>query len=288
MKQIKAISKCSWRDFDFVLIVTMVLAGLSFAVNSLAAEIVVAKSTFDGGPHDDAGDPLFDNWTAMECANPGVCPIFGEAVLPKGPKFFHNDGAPPPGTEGSPFGDFPGLGNLEIVDPSGTTTGLFDAPAEFTGVVAADLWFQFDWKINGITFDNNDPGLPPFLVDVVPLFYLLDGAALLIYVMDEGDVTTNAWDAMDIPLTPNGSPGHPGFWVTQAGVDDGTGFADVFAAPGVDELRIWGELTFDDPEADGVQLDNVELIMHVVPVPAALPLMLSALFGLSFIARRRA
>ncbi len=245
------------------------------ALNASAAGVILAESTFD------PGSPNFDTWTAVQCNNPGVCPLFGgeAALVAGGAKFFHNAAG------GSPFGPFPGAGNLETIDPDDDTAALFNAPGKFTSVIAAGQTLSFDYKINGTEFDNDDPGNP--FPDLVPLLYLQNGGAVMVYAVPEllATLTLGLWFEWDIPLVPNG-PMHtgPGAWFTALGPDDGTTFAAVFGG-GEPVLRIWGELTKDVLEADGVQLDNVQLT--VIPVPAALPMMLAGLVAVGAAARRR-
>lgn len=233
---------------------------------------VIAESTFDNG------SPDFDGWTAVECTNFGFCPLTGgEAPLVAGGINFSHSAI-----GGSPLGPFPGGGNLQAVDPGATTAALFNAPAAFTSALAQGLILSFDLKINGLVFDNDGTPFP----DLVPLLYLDNGAAAMLYAVPEAVAATalNTWASFSLALVPNGDPlAGPGGWFTVLGADDGTAFNAIFA--GSDPvLRFWGELTIDAPEADGVQLDNVRLSM--VPLPAALPLMLTALAGLGWFRRR--
>ncbi|MEM7466091.1 MAG: hypothetical protein AAF387_04335, partial [Pseudomonadota bacterium] len=113
-----------------------------------------------------------------------------------------------------------------------------------------------------------------------------------VYAISIADAPTvlpfGSWERHMFPIVPNGdAEAGPGTWFafgggSLIGADDGTGFDAAFAGPST-RLRIWGELTKDAPEADGSQLDNVRIT--VVPVPAALPMMLSAIAG--FLAWRR-
>lgn len=87
---------------------------------------------------------------------------------------------------------------------------------------------------------------------------------------------------------PNADDPGLGEWYDAGGLASTTAFNAIFDSANPLELRIWGELTNDMDDIDGVQIDNVRLISHVVPIPAALPLMLCALAGLGFAGRRRA
>ena len=238
MNAIKIFPDCLQRSIDFVPIVAMVVAALTLATNSYADLLW----TFDPGEN-------FDGWTAMEVNNPGT-PFFGDvgSLAPGGDKFFHDTADP------SDIEPLPNLGYLEIIDPDAATTGLLVAPMELTTVLAPGQDLLFDLKINGLEFDNDDAGP---LQNLVPLFHISNAALTIIYAVPEGDINLNEWQRWDIPLGPTNGPGvDPGFWVAQdnstgaAGIDDGTAFGLVLG--GIDPLgvRIWGESTIDDPEAE--------------------------------------
>ncbi|MGR8950483.1 MAG: PEP-CTERM sorting domain-containing protein, partial [Gammaproteobacteria bacterium] len=174
-----------------------------------------------------------------------------------------------------------GDGHLKIIDPSSGTTGLYDAPSKFSSAIAPGTVLELDFKVFGGSYDNAGTGL-------VPLFYVerAGTSAGALYSLPEAAIPIGTWLEFSIPIVPNGDAlAGPGAWFgfTGGGLsltpDDGTAFD--FAFGGTNPvLRIFGELTKDAPDADGTQLDNVRL--SAVPVPAALPMMLSALaaFGL--------
>lgn len=232
----------------------------------------LAESTFDPGMD-------FDGWTGVECGNPGLCPLIisGELGPLPASEFFHDT------TDPQPFEA--GAGYLEIVDPSSGTTGLYDAPSEFTSVLAPGTALEFDLKINGGSYDNGGSGL-------VPLFYVesLGTGTGALYAVPEAAAPIGPWLEFNIPIVPNGDPlAGPGFWfgftptaLDFGSPDDGTAFGVAFGGDII--LRIFGELTKDAPDADGTQLDNVRIT--VVPVPAALPMMLSALAAFGVWRRR--
>ena len=245
------------------------MLGLLLSTSATHA-ITLAESTFDPGAD-------FDGWTGVECSNPGLCPVDGGGGPLAGDKFFHDS------LDGQPFEA--GAGNLEIVDPASGTTGLYNAPSPFTSAIAPGTVLELDFKVNGIGggYDNDGTG-------VVPLFYVEDSAigAGAVYLLPEAAIPIGPWLEYSIPIVPNGDPAAgPGQWFAFGGgnlspiPDDGTGFGFAFGGDsGNRVLRIWGELTKDADDADGTQLDNVRIT--VVPIPAALPMMISALaaFGL--------
>ena len=258
-------------------IVRQLLAAISLALLSTSAfAVVLAESTFEP-----LGD--LDGWTGVECDNPGLCsvPLLGPPVVGEGPldgmEFFHATDDPQPFESGA--------GYLEIVDPGSLTTGLYNAPSEFTSAIAPGTVLELDFKVNGVggSYDNGATG------GLVPLLYIEnadDAGTGVVYLLPETEIPIGVWLEFAIPIVPNDDPAAgPGDWFAFGGgsltavADGGMGFEDTFL--GSDTiLRIWGELTKDAADEDGTQLDNVRLT--AVPVPAALPLLLSALgvFGL--------
>ena len=244
---------------------SLVALPLALWVGSASA-MPLALSTFDPGEN-------FDGWTGVECVNPGLCPLFGEVGSLAADKFFHDTADPKPGE--------PGIGYLEIEDPLSGTTGLYNAPAKFTDALAPGTVLNYDMKIFGGEFDNGTS-------DDVPILYIQSTSAAvgLLYVVTESDLPIGSWFEMTVPIVPNGDPlAGAGAWFgfTDSGLsptpDDGTAFAATFGGAGT-ILRILGELTKDDLDIDGTRLDNVSL--SAIPIPAALPMMLSAIgmFGL--------
>ncbi|MFT4584231.1 MAG: hypothetical protein ACI915_003573 [Gammaproteobacteria bacterium] len=188
-------------------------------------------------------------------------------------------------------------------DPNAVQGARFSAPAPFVGdassLIGGALMFDLTVAEN---FDAN--------------FYTLSRALGLIYVENattgQGLLYTGAlpdasWTPYSVTLGPNAAPltlssefggglmGLPvpdiGFWayipnIAQIGASflDPTAqnFADVFGD--VTRFTIVGEV-LDGPE-DVLGLDNV--LLTTVPIPAAFPLMLSALFGVFAAGRRRA
>ena len=87
------------------------------------------------------------------------------------------------------------------------------------------------------------------------------------------------------------APDEPGFFLVKLGggnLPAGTHTTYVFE--NIAELT---KLVFTDAQVNGITFDNIDRLSHytvtntVIPLPAALPLFLTALGGLGFLARRR-
>ena len=231
-----------------------------FTVGAVNA-MTLAESTFDPGAD-------FDGWTGVECINAGLCPLTGEVGPLAANKFFHDD-SDPQAFEAGP-------GYLEIEDPNSGSTGLYNAPSKFTSAIGPGTILEYDMKIFGGSFDNGAS-------TDVPILYIQSTSAAvgLLYVVQESDVPIGDWFQMAVPIVANGDPlAGPGEWFgfSDSGLspiaDDGTAFDATFAGPDT-ILRILGELTKDDLDIDGTRIDNIRLT--AVPIPAAFPMMLSAL-----------
>ena len=256
-----------------VLVTAAFLLSVTFSLTASAMN-VLASSDFDNGPND------FDGWTAHECGNFGLCPIdvagVGGDLGPEpvgGATFFHEI------DQGNPNG------NLHGTDPTSGSTVLFNAPGKFLSNLTLGTTLMFDMFIDGTTYDDGGLGS-------IPLFYVSNGASTIFYAVPLAEAPVGQWLSFAIDILPNaGAPGPEGAWFSIGAdieVDDNTKFGDIFDNSGLaTELRFWGELTKDKPDGvDGVLLDNV-IISAPVPVPAALPLMFSALAGFGFAARRK-
>ena len=254
---------------------SLIMLFLISALTSFNAQAmnVLASSDFDG-----AGN--FDDWTAHRCGDFGLCPIptpgfggdFG-AETPGGATFFHESDQGNPG------------GNLHATDPvEADSTMLFNAPVKFLNNLTQGTTLSFDMFIDGVEYSDTSFG--------IPLFYAHNGPDIMLYAVDADDAPLGEWISFVVDIQPNGAGGVGlGSWYTLVGgggEDDGTVFNNIFGSGGLaTELRFWGELTRDKPEGvDGVLLDNV-IITAPVPVPAALPLLLSALAGFGFLGSRR-
>lgn len=258
----------SWLKTCFT---TLFLTTALFCSNTQAMN-VLASSDFDGGADD------FDGWTAHKCGNFGLCPIDVENIGgddgPVGSEFFFHE---------TDMGN-PG-GNLHGLDPDGGSTVLFNAPGKFLSNLSQGTTLSFDMFIDGDEYDSG--------AVAVPLFYVSNGTSTIFYAVPLPQAPFGEWLSFAVEIQPNtGVPGPEGDWFSIGGsgieLEDNTKFNDIFGNGGLaTELRFWGELTIDDPDGeDGVLLDNV-VITAPVPVPAALPLMLSALAGFGLAGSRR-
>ena len=249
--------------------VAVIIGSLFFAAE--ASAMTAIESTFDPGTGP-------DGWTAVVCGNPG-CPLGAETgALAFDTAKFGRDLVDP-----QPFES--GDGHLFMVDPGSDETGMYEAPAAFADALSGpgavlEIDIFVDSGSDGSYDTSETAGL-------VPLFYIESGAAGggVVYLLPVASITLDTWHSFDIPMAPSGGPGT---WFAFGGglpgpSEDVTGAALTAALSGGDgdrALRIWGELTNDTADEDGTSLDNVRIT--VVPIPAALPMMLSALaaFGL--------
>lgn len=183
-------------------------------------------------------------------------------------------------------------------DPSANEGARFGAPAPFIGnagsLVGGTLTFDLTVATN---FDANEYTLSRAL----GLVLVERGVEALIYT---GALPDDSWTTYSVNLGPNAGPftvspepGLSGFSIPEVGlwayVPDITAALPSFSDPtlaqfnsifgAVDRFTIVGEVL--DGPTEILALDNVNLT--VVPVPAALPLMLSALFGVVAASRRR-
>ena len=248
------------RTKRFSLELAALAVGLLLCVSNATA-MVAAESTFDPG----VGP---DGWTAIICENPG-CPLGAEtgSIPFDTEKFGHNTSDP------QPFE--PGVGHLFMVDPGSDETGMYQAPAAFADALSGpDAVLEIDIFVDsgsGGTYDTAATG------GLVPLFYIesAGSAGGVVYLLPVAAIALDTWHNFDIPIATSGGPG------TWFAVGGATGLGDALSGGDGDRrLLIWGELTNDSADEDGTFLDNVRVT--VVPVPAALPMMISALaaFGL--------
>ncbi len=176
-------------------------------------------------------------------------------------------------------------GSVDTTDPGGTVAARFGAPAGYlgnkSGFIGGSITFQLIIKAM--------PGV--ISLPAVPGVVAFENSAMNRGIGYTGPLPNAAtWTTYTAQLSPNGllNPLLVGYWGA-FDLDDPTGTASQ-AMPidftnvlgNVTRLTINGEVT--DGTDDTIALDNVHL---VIPIPAALPLMASALFGLGFAARRR-
>jgi hypothetical protein len=252
-----------------ILILTLIL---TISVNANAN----TSFTFDG--------PAAQGWTVLDYQNGRI---------------FSGETAYSPGltTVGNPAASDP-TDAILANDPNAEQGARFSAPAPFIGNAASLVGgtLMFD-----ITVAENFDAMAYTLGRALGLVLVESGVEALIYT---GALPDDTWTTYTVNLSPNTVPltlspepklggfsiPDVGFW---AYVPDITAAAPSFSDPtlgqfnsifgAVDRFTIVGEV-LDGPE-DALALDNVNLT--VVPVPGALPLMLSALFGVVAASRRR-
>jgi len=261
MNRYNMISRFARTGSRAVAIAALTLSALAFSANTQAA---IAWSTFDNGAND------FDGWTGLACINPGVCSLAsGPIVL----DHFTTGGV----------GD---SGYIEAVDPGEDIAARGLAPAKILNALALNR--RVTLFANAVDVD----GTGFFASPVAPLMTIEYGAggsgATLVYGTDNLPDEVGTWNFYDFIVAPDGAPGGVGWqWFSNADPENTrrpailADFTDVLANK--ERATFIMEWLQDVAEADTGGLDSV----HVVPVPAALPLILSALFGLGFAARRR-
>lgn len=228
-------------------------------------QAAIATSTFDAG----AGD--FDGWTALACINPGLCAISNTTLTPGGAKFMHFES----GGENA--------GYIQTVDPDSDNAARLVAPAKFTDNLAVGRGLSLHVLVtapNGGVFDS----------PVAPLI-AIEGDGLTLVFGVPTPVDLNEWLRYFVPLTPdnvgwsaviNSDPTNAG--LPSDPFDAGPGEFSRVLGDANKRLTVIGEWINDGSfQTDTGGLDSVNL----VPIPAALPLLLSALAGIGFTARRR-
>ncbi|MEM7255203.1 MAG: hypothetical protein AAF493_27700 [Pseudomonadota bacterium] len=227
---------------------------LMAAVSAKTADAnTLALSTFDTDE---------DMWVGLACPNPGLC-VGPEVLLPNPGKFRHVATGGPGGV---------GDGFIQGEDPDSGNVAQLKAPPKFiTALPNADT-LSFDVLVE-------DPdGTGAFENDPTPAIAITGGGSTIVYGAQNPAI--GVWTHFDVALAPG-----PGWVVVTSGgfaPADASDFATVMGA--VSQLTFIGEWLNDDADIDTGGLDNVRL--SAVPVPAALPLLLSA-FGLLAIVRRR-
>ena len=197
-----------------------------------------------------------DGWVGWACENPGLCVV---SVVPLPVQYLAAGGNPG--------------GYIRTQDPSGDTAARLEPPAKFSSNYAVGQTLKFD----AIAEDNGGGGV--FDSAVAPLVAIEGTGGTLVYFTTDLPTPLNVWKHYDVPLSETID------WQ----IFDGAilrpllpgEFAAVFGS--MTRLTIIGEWLSDVPELDTGGLDNV----HLVPLPAALSLLLPALFGLGFAARRQ-
>lgn len=238
-------------------------AALAFAANVQAAPIAI--SDFETGP---------DGWEGLACPNPGICAL-GTATI----DIDHQ------ATGGNPGG------YIRTRDPNSSTAGRAEPPAKFSDNYAIGQILSFDALVERNSMDAS----ADFDGNQAPLVTIEGSGGTLVFVIPESEfpkideldgIDGNDWKHYEVPLS-DVPPSGVGTWL----IFDGTvralnpgEFASVFGSPTI-RLTLISEWLKDQEDKDTGGLDNVQL--QAVPVPAALPLLLSALVGFGFTAKRR-
>ncbi len=250
MKSILSIARKSSSAFGLAVGLTVTLLG------SAQAAVV---STFDSDT---------DGWVGLRCPNPGICAA-GSITL-GATNFMHV------GTGGNPGG------YILTVDPSSETAGRVQAPEAFLNALAVGLTLSFDASIT-------DPGnTGGFDSDIAPLVTIDGDGMTLVYAITSDDFPKidGPWKHYDIPI----GVGLGWFSFLHSNPPSNIGGVSPASASDFDtvlesrqRLTLISEWLDDEADLDTGGIDNVQ----IVPVPAALPLMFSALGGLGWLVRKR-
>lgn len=240
---------------------TLLACGITVAATAGAA----VSSTFDT----DA-----DGWVGISCPNPGL--VCGTTLLGPGEFAWQATGGSSGASPLGPQAD----GYIKSTDPDSGNAARIFAPAKFNDALTLNGRLMFDLTIIPDVSTDIEV-IPP------PILSIAGAGRLLVYV--GATPGFNSWTSYDVLLNNTGNtPGSTDSWVGFAGAAGPVpvteaDFLAVFADPGV-LLSITGEFINDGVnEFDMVGLDNV----HLVPLPAALPLFAAALCGVGFARRRR-
>lgn len=185
-------------------------------------------------------------------------------------------------------------GYIEAVDPHSGTAARGLAPAKFLDGLAVDRRLTF--YANAVDVD----GTGFFASNVAPLITIEYGAVgsglggTLVYGTTNLPDEIGTWKFYDVTISADDAgwryfdnlldPDALALSERDATPNDFTTFLGTATEPALAErLTFIMEWLQDDDDLDTGGLDSV----HLVPVPAALPLLLSALFGLGFTTRRR-
>lgn len=228
-------------------------AGATLTPLSNAAAFAVAESTFDSSA---------ESWTGLACLNPGLC-AFGNVALP---------------VQHLADGGNPG-GYIRARDPGSSTAGRLLPPASFSSSFALGQTLSFDVRVERNGGDGEYGAGTQ--ASGAPLVAVESGFLTLVFGSNDFPVIDGGWKHYDVPFADG-----PGWMVFDGNLGQlralAPGEFDT-AFTGMTRLTIVAEWLDDSQDLDTGGLDNVRL--SAVPVPAALPLALSA-FGLLAAFRR--
>ena len=240
------ISRCAPRR-NVNAIRAMVVVGL-FGLATTAQAAVVASSSFTA----DA-----EGWTGLSCPNPGVCAL----------------GADPLAVQHLVAGGNPG-GYIRTKDPSNTHAGRVTPPSTFSSNFALGQILSFDVLVE----KNGGDGV--FDATLAPLVTIESASGTLVYGTTDFPIIDGPWKHYEVPFAAD-----PNWSIFAGGALRALLPGEFDTAFGIQtRLTIISEWLKDSTAVDTGGLDNV--VLSTVPVPAALPLFVTALCGLG-IKRKR-
>jgi hypothetical protein len=250
MNKDQSLFKFLQRGIKYVAAIMFAVVVLTVTANAQAT--IIAVSDFETNA---------DGWQGLACPNPGLCAVSTTTLT----------------VEHLPAGGNPN-GYIRTQDPSSVKAGRALPPAKFSDNYALGQIISFDVRVetNGGTGGIFDTGA----FGKAPLVTIESGGSTLVYGTADFPTIDGGWKHYDVPLSDDPA------WLIFDGTLRALGageFATVFG--GRTRLTIISEWLKDNESLDTGGLDNV--MLTAVPIPAALPLLLSALGGLGFTKRRR-
>lgn len=197
-------------------------------------------------------------WTGLACPNPGVCAL----------------GSAPLAVEHRATGGNPD-GYIRTRDPSSSTAGRVLPPGSFAALLAEGLTLSFDVLVEA----NGGAGF--YDANTAPLVTIETAGGTLVYLTADLPVIDGDWKHYDVPIFDD--PAWQLATTSLRALAPGE-FSTLFASR--TRLTLISEWLKDSQDLDTGGIDNVTL--SAVPVPAALPLLASAvLLVIGFGGRRR-